>query len=115
MKKNILTSLMLTICLSMSAQTIEFYTPRTVRVVKENGQQTPEKKSLVVTATPEKVKVSQSKQGSATVYKSSALTVTVENGTVSFADSKGNLLTSEGESAFTPITSGPDAGACKVK
>lgn len=115
MKKNILTSLMLTVCLSMSAQTIEFYTPRTVRVVKENGQQTPEKKSLVVTATPEKVKVSQSKQGSATVYKSSALTVTVENGTVSFADSKGNLLTSEGESAFTPITSGPDAGASKVK
>ena len=104
-------------CLSMSAQTVEFYTPRTVRIVKDNGQQTAndEKKSLVVIASPEKVKVSQQKKGTATIYKSSALTVTVDGGKVSFADAKGNLLTQEGNHAFTPITKGPDTGAFRVK
>ena len=97
-----------------NAQTVEFYTPRTVRIVKDNGKKV-EKKSLVVIASPEQVKVSQSKQGNATIYKSSALTVTVENGTVSFADNKGNLLTREGDCAFTPITKGPDTDAYKVK
>lgn len=63
------------------AQTVEFYTPRTVRIVKDNGQNV-EKKSLVVVASPEQVKVSQTKQGAATVYKSAALTVTVDNGKV---------------------------------
>ena len=96
------------------AQTVEFYTPRTVRITKVNGER-PEKTSLVVIAKPEKVKVSQSKQGDATIYKSSALTVTVQNGNVSFADAKGNPITSEAGSAFTPITSGPDKGAWKVK
>ena len=117
MKRNILTSLMFAACLSMSAQTVEFYTPRTVRIVKDNGQQTAndEKKSLVVIASPEKVKVSQQKKGTATIYKSSALTVTVDGGKVSFADAKGNLLTQEGNHAFTPITKGPDTGAFRVK
>ena len=97
------------------AQTVEFYTPRTVRITKtaQGGQE--EKKSLVVIAKPEQVKVTKTQQGDATIYKSSALTVTVKGGFVSFADSKGNLLTAEGESAFTPITTGPDAGAWKVK
>ncbi len=96
------------------AQKVEFYTPRTVRIVKDNGQNV-EKKSLVVIASPEQVKVSQSKQGTATIYKSSELTVTVDNGKVSFADNKGNLLTREGDCAFTPITKGPDTGAFRVK
>ena len=96
------------------AQTVEFYTPRTVRIVKDNGQNV-EKKSLVVVASPEQVKVSQTKQGAATVYKSAALTVTVDNGKVTFADSRGNLLTREGDCAFTPITKGPDTGAFRVK
>ena len=114
MRKNILTAFLLTACISMNAQTIEFYTPNTVRVVKENGKSA-QKKSLVVIAKPEGVKVNQSQKGAATIYKSSALTVTVEGGKVSFADNKGNLLTTAGESVFTPITSGPDAGAYKVK
>ena len=97
-----------------NAQKVEFFTPRTVRIVKDNGQNV-EKKSLVVIASPEQVKVSQSKQGNATIYKSSALTVTVENGKVSFADNKGNLLTREGDCAFTPITKGPDTDAFRVK
>lgn len=96
------------------AQTVEFYTPNTVRIVKENGQKV-EKTSLVVIASPQKVKVKQTQQGTATIYKSSALTVTVDNGKVSFADSKGNLLTSEVNSAFTPITKGPDQDAFRVR
>ena len=70
---------------------------------------------IVVVASPEQVKVSQTKQGAATVYKSAALTVTVDNGKVTFADSRGNLLTREGDCAFTPITKGPDTGAFRVK
>ena len=96
------------------AQKVEFYTPNTVRIVKDNGQNV-EKKSLVVIAQPEKVKVSKIQQGDATIYKSSALTVTVKGGSVSFSDNKGNLLTSEGESSFTPITKGPDTDAFRVK
>ena len=96
------------------AQTVEFYTPNTVRIVKENGQKV-EKTSLVVIASPQKVQVKQTQQGTATIYKSSALTVTVDNGKVSFADSKGNLLTSEVNSAFTPITKGPDQDAFRVR
>ena len=53
--------------------------------------------------------------GNATIYKSSALTVTVKDGKVSFADAKGKTLMTEGESKFTPITSGPNADAFKVK
>ena len=101
----------------MQAQDITFYTPNTVRVIKESGTQNAKagKKSLVVIANPEKVSVKQSKSGSATIYKSSALTVTVQDGKVSFADNKGNLLTSEGNWGFNPIANGPDKGSFKVK
>ena len=96
------------------AQKVEFFTPSIVRIVKDNGQ-TVDKKSEVVTAVPQKVKVSKTQNGTKTVYKSSALTVTVDNGKVTFADNKGNVLLKEGESKFTPITSGVDKGAYKVK
>jgi len=115
MKKTaILTTLAMLAPACTWAQQVEFYTPGTVRIVKDNGQPA-EKHSLVVIATPEKVKVSQTRKNGATVYKSSLLTVTVKDGKVSFADSKGNLLTAEGDCTFTPIASGPDKGACKVK
>lgn len=101
------------------AQTVEFYTPRTVRIVKDNGQAATAaaeaRKSLVVTAAPQKVAVSQTKRGNAVVYKSAALTVTVEDGKVTFADAKGNVLTSEGECRFAPIATGPDTDAFRVK
>ena len=85
MKKTILLPLVALFSTTALAQTVQFFTPRTVRIVKENGQPQ-EKKSLVVIASPQKVKVSQTKQNGATIYKSSALTVTVKDGTVSFAD-----------------------------
>ena len=114
MKRTILLPFVALLSSVTLAQTVEFYTPRTVRIVKENGQSN-EKKSLVVIASPQKVKVSQSQQNGATIYKSSALTVTVKDGSVSFADAKGTPLTSEGSWGFQAITDGPDKGSCKVK
>ena len=114
MKKTFLLSLVTLSVLTTWAQTVEFYTPRTVRIVNDNGQKAG-KKSLVVIAQPEQVKVSLTQKGNATVYKSSALTVTVDAGKVTFADNKGNLLTQAGESVLTPITTGPNAGAFRVK
>ena len=51
------------------AQKVEFYTPRTVRIVKDNGAPA-EKKSLVVTAQPEKVKVTREENDTAVIYRS---------------------------------------------
>ncbi|MBO5881416.1 MAG: DUF5110 domain-containing protein [Paraprevotella sp.] len=99
---------------TMNAQTVTFYTSRTVRIEKsQNGQ--PGRESLVVIAQPENVKVKVTNQNGATVYKSAHLTVTVKDGLVSFADSKGNALTTEGSTKFTPIEQGPDKGDFRVK
>lgn len=116
MKKKVIPGLALALLFGNTAfaQKVEFYTPNTVRIIKDNGK-TVDKKSLVVIASPEKVKVSKQTIAGKTVYKTSALTVTVENGKVTFADNKGNVLMHEGESAFTPITSGPDKDAYRVK
>ena len=97
-----------------NAQEITFFTPRTVHIVKakENAH---EQSSVVVTAQPEKVKVRKTTTDGTTTYSTSALTVKVEAGKVSFYDNQGNLLTAEGSSVFTPITEGPDKGAYRVK
>ena len=116
MKRNLITSaLLLALPLSafVQAQTVEFFTPQTVRVLRDNGKAAD--KSLVVISTPENVKVTKKTVGNATIYKSSALTVTVKDGKVTFADAKGNVLMTEGESKFTPISSGPDADKFRVK
>ena len=96
------------------AQEITFYTPRTVHVVKAKGDVS-DWKSQVVTAAPGKVRVRKTVAGGTTTYSTSALTVKVEQGRVSFYDNRGRLLTAEGESTFTPITEGPDKGAWRVK
>ena len=95
------------------AQVITFYTPRTVHVVKalDDAYKT---ESQVVIAPPEKVKVNKQVNGEATTYRTSALTVKVEQGRVAFYDAQGRLLTAEGESTYTPITEGPDKGAYRV-
>ena len=95
-------------------QEITFYTPRTVHVVKSQGEVV-NKNSQVVIAAPEKVKVRTSVADGVTTYATSALIVKVEQGRVSFYDGQGGLLTAEGTSAFTPITEGPDKGAYRVK
>lgn len=96
------------------AQKVEFYTPRTVRIVKDNGAPA-EKKSLVVTAQPEKVKVTREENDTAVIYRSAEMTVIVSRGKVTFADKRGNVLTREGDAGFTPIMRGPDKWSYKVK
>lgn len=97
-----------------NAQEITFFTPRTVHVVKAK-ESAHKQSSVVVTAQPEKVKVRKTATDGTTTYSTSALTVKVEAGKVSFYDNQGNLLTAEGSSVFTPITEGPDKGAYRVK
>ena len=96
-----------------NAQEITFYTPRTVHVVKAKDGVT-ERESQVVIATPEAVRVRTSTEDAITTYRTSELTVKVEQGRVSFFNAQGHLLTSEGESTFAPITEGPDKGAYRV-
>ncbi|MBR1755047.1 MAG: DUF5110 domain-containing protein [Bacteroidaceae bacterium] len=118
MKSPSLAVLLLTACAaSLKAQTIEFFTPRTVRIVRtDDGANKRADKSLSVVATPEAVKVSRLQKNGTTVYRSSALTVTVrQDGRITFADRNGNILMQEGDHAFTPITDGADKGAWKVR
>ena len=96
------------------AQKVEFYTPRTVRITKDNGVPSA-KKSLVVTALPEAVEISCEQTETGVVYRSSALTVSVSQGRVTFADPAGNILMQEGEAAFIPIMRGPDKWSYRVK
>ena len=83
-----------------NAQEITFFTPRTVHIVKakENAH---EQSSVVVTAQPEKVKVRKTTTDGTTTYSTSALTVKVEAGKVSFYDNQGNLQVAEGQT-LTP-------------
>ena len=97
-----------------NAQKVEFFTPSIVHIVKEQGTTAPTKSEVVI-AKPQQVKVTEKKSAESTVYKSSELTVTVNNGKVTFADKKGNILLKEGDYKFTPITEGVDKGAFKVK
>lgn len=101
--------------LAVQAQTITFYTPSTVRVLKEapnHQKQDGDDLSLVVRATPQNVKVKVSKSAGVTTYSSAVLTVSVDNasGSVTFKDKKGNVLLKETAHAFNPITTGPDKG-----
>lgn len=117
MRKYLL-SLIGVMAMTANAQNIEFYTPSVVRVVKtpQKGH-TANKKSLVVTAAPEKVAVKVDDKGNTTVYKSKALTVTVDKQSqkVTFAKNDGTVLLAEGDYAFTPIAEGVDKGKYKVK
>lgn len=115
----LLSTLTLTAFLSLAvqAQQIEFFSPSIVRVVKTADGKPAEKKSLTVIAKPEKVAVSVKDYGTKTVYKTKALTVTVDKSTqkVSFATANGMPLMSEGNYTLTPINEGIDKGSYKVR
>ena len=113
MKKCFLVWMALAAVGGVKAQKVEFYTPSIVHVVREKAPSA--EKSQVVTAVPQKVKVTESGTDGKKTYKSAALTVTVENGRVTFADPKGQVLLKEGECVFTPIAEGIDKGAYRVK
>lgn len=91
--------------------TLEFYTPKTVRVVKTQKDIVPDAKtSLSVTAKPEDVKLSQKKSGKTLSVSSGELTVNVRlaDGTVSFLTPGGKTLLKEtGAAVFSPFN---DAG-----
>ncbi len=116
--KRFFLSLLSLLTLTVAAQQITFFTPRTVRVQKAPEGQTPSRKyNFVVTAKPEAVKVTTKTKGDITTYSTSMLTVTVNTRTqqVTFADAKGRTLVAEGAMALTPITEGPDQGSFRVK
>ena len=117
MKKIISITLALLCFESMEAQKITFFSPTVVRVEKTTDGQFAEKKSLVITATPQKVAVSVKQADGKTVYRTNALTVTVDDKSqqVSFAKADGTMLMTEGDFAFTPITEGIDKGSYRVK
>lgn len=101
-----------------AAQTITFYTSRTVRVQKSaDGQPLVRNHDFVVTAQPEAVKVKKQVKGDITTYATADLRVTVNSATgqVAFADGKGNALVSEDGHRLTPITEGPDRGHYRVR
>ncbi len=101
---------------------VEFYTPSVVRITKTPDNKPVDKQSLVVTAKPANVKVKTENAQGSTTYTTSDLIVKVTHknsnqGTdvVQFYSRKGEELLAEGECKFTPITSGIDAGAYKVR
>ena len=101
-----------------AAQTITFYTSRTVRVQKSaDGQPLVRNHDFVVTAQPEAVKVKKQVKGDIATYATADLRVTVNSATgqVAFADGKGNALVSEDGHRLTPITEGPDRGHYRVR
>jgi alpha-D-xyloside xylohydrolase len=96
---------------------IEFFTPGIVHVVKSPDGKIIDRKSLVVIASPEKVKIKKKTEGDIITYKSSILKITIDekSGKVDFEKADGTPLLAEGEYAFVPITDGIDKGAFKVK
>lgn len=98
-----LSALMLLLASSAFAQKTEitYYAPNIVRVVKTPTAERVEKHSFVVTAQPQAGKKKEVK-------------VTEKNGRLTFCDSKGNVLMTEGDAAFTPAPSAPAAGQVTV-
>ena len=94
------------------AQTVTFFTPRTVRVLRCTDDSL--RKSVVVTAVPTDVKV-KTHTANGITYSSKDLTVEVNHGKVTFYNKWGERLCTEGETRFTAIEEGPDKGAYKVK
>lgn len=91
---------------------IQWFTPRTVRVIKTSGLNPVQKKSLSVVAERQKVdyKISTS-DGNQIMLKGEELTVKVNTltGIVSFVSAEGNTLLSETENNM-PFTAFNDAG-----
>lgn len=75
---------------------VTFYSPSIVRIYKTGPDNPDTKQSLSVTMNPEQVKttVTTAKDGTV-LYKSSVLTVKVDDNDVTFMDKKGNILLAE--------------------
>ena len=91
---------------------IEFYTPTIVHVVKAPVGQVYKKRSLVVTAKPENVKLTR--KGNTVSSEVITVKVNPQNGAVSFSAKGRTLLREQGAATFEPRTEGPDAGHYRV-
>ena len=121
-KKQLVLGIMTAAIMTVYAQKVEFMTPDIVRITKTANGQNAElakstEQSLVVTAKPQAVKVTTKTVDGKKVYRSSKLTVIVDetSGHVTFAKPDGGVLMTEGDYKLTPITEGIDKGAYRVK
>ena len=91
---------------------LEFYTPRTVRVTKAPVGHEYEKKSLVVIAKPEDVKMTRS----GNTVSSEALSVKIDprTGKLTFLAKGKTLLREKNTPVFVERTDGPDVGKYRV-
>ncbi len=122
-RKSILTTLLCMAAVVMSGNPVEiqtgettvrleFYTPRTVRVLKSPAGHKYDKQGLVVIAKPENVKVIQK----GNTVSSEVLTVVMDSktGALTFSAKGKTLLREKGAVTFEPRTKGPDAGKYRV-
>ena len=122
-KKRVLTAVLLLATAVVNAEpvevqvgktkvSVEFYTPRTVRVVKTPETSLRVGNSLVVIAKPDDVKVTR--RGN--TLSSELLTVKIDpqTGAVTFTAKGKTLLREKGEPVFEPRTGGADAGKFRV-
>ena len=122
-RKSILTTLLCMTAVVMSGNPVEiqtgettvrleFYTPRTVRVLKSPAGHKYDKQGLVVIAKPENVKVIQK----GNTVSSEVLTVVMDSktGALTFSAKGKTLLREKGAVTFETRTEGPDAGKYRV-
>ena len=122
-RKSILTTLLCMTAVVMSGNPVEiqtgettvrleFYTPRTVRILKSPAGHKYDKQGLVVIAKPENVKVIQK----GNTVSSEVLTVVMDSktGALTFSAKGKTLLREKGTVTFEPRTEGPDAGKYRV-
>lgn len=94
---------------------LQFYTPSTVRVIKNSVGTKVEKQSLSVVSTPGNVKFNTRQSGKYITVKSDSITVTIDtaSGKISFLSPDGKKLLREGDNvSFTPVD---DAGEASFK
>ncbi len=95
---------------------VTFFTPRSVHITKTPLGSTLTRKSLVVNATPQQVKLKKGESGSEKYVSSEELTVRVnkKTGRVSFEGKKIKNLLHEESYSFEPRTTGADKGTYRV-
>ena len=96
---------------------VTFFAPDIVHVVKSGSETVKTQPSLVVTMSPQELKISRKDADDLVTLASSKLTVKVDkqSGRLTFVSKEGKELLREGDFSMTPITSGLDKGCVKAK
>lgn len=117
--------MMLCLCLTIAAQSketfcvvagetqvsVEFFTPRTVHIVKTPVGRSMAHGSLAVVAQPENVTVKKTETSAKAVLQSDLLTVNIDKRTALITFTGKNVRLAEESFGFEPRTEGPDSGA----